>query len=48
MSHELRTPLNAVLGFSDLLGEERYGPLNERQRRYVNHISHVEESISSD
>jgi len=39
MSHELRTPLNAVLGFSDLLGEDRYGPLNEKQRRYVNHIS---------
>ncbi len=38
MSHELRTPLNAVLGFSDLLNEERYGPLNERQRRYVTHI----------
>lgn len=38
MSHELRTPLNAVLGFSDLLVDERYGSLNERQRRYVNHI----------
>jgi len=38
MSHELRTPLNAVLGFSDLLGDERYGPLNDRQRRYVSHI----------
>ncbi|MBZ5693843.1 MAG: response regulator [Acidobacteriia bacterium] len=38
MSHELRTPLNAVLGFSDLLGEERYGPINDRQRRYLNHI----------
>ncbi len=38
MSHELRTPLNAVLGFSDLLNEERYGPLNDRQRRYVTHI----------
>jgi len=38
MSHELRTPLNAVLGFSDLLTEERYGPLNDRQRRYVTHI----------
>jgi signal transduction histidine kinase/DNA-binding response OmpR family regulator len=38
MSHELRTPLNAVLGFSDLLADEHYGPLNERQRRYIEHI----------
>ena len=38
MSHELRTPLNAVLGFSDLLADERYGPLNEKQRRYIGHI----------
>jgi signal transduction histidine kinase/DNA-binding response OmpR family regulator len=39
MSHELRTPLNAVMGFSELLTEERYGPLNERQQRYVKHIN---------
>lgn len=38
MSHELRTPLNAVLGFSELLSDIRYGPLNERQQRYINHI----------
>src|ERR1700676_769808 len=38
MSHDLRTPLNAVLGFSDLLADERYGPLNEKQRRYIDHI----------
>jgi len=30
--------LNAVMGFSELLTEERYGPLNERQQRYVKHI----------
>ena len=38
MSHELRTPLNAILGFSDLLTEARYGPLTERQTRYLEHI----------
>src|SRR5437588_1146799 len=38
MSHELRTPLNAVLGFSDLLADERPGPLNDKQRRYIDHI----------
>jgi PAS domain S-box-containing protein len=38
MSHELRTPLNAILGFSDLLGDPRYGSLNERQSRYVGHV----------
>jgi signal transduction histidine kinase/CheY-like chemotaxis protein len=38
MSHELRTPLNAVLGFSEMLSAERYGPLNDRQHRYVTHI----------
>ena len=38
MSHELRTPLNAVISFSDLLREERVGPLTEMQTRYVGHI----------
>jgi len=26
MSHELRTPLNAVIGFSDIIGDELFGP----------------------
>ncbi len=38
MSHELRTPLNAVLGFSQMLQDERHGTLNDRQVRYLKHI----------
>ncbi|WP_440957079.1 CHASE4 domain-containing protein [Methanosarcina sp. Mfa9] len=39
MSHELRTPLNSIIGFSDLLIEQLFGELNEKQLRYVNNIS---------
>lgn len=39
MSHELRTPLNSIIGFSDLLSEQLFAPLDERQLRYANNIS---------
>ena len=32
MSHELRTPINAVIGYSTLLIDNIYGPLNDKQR----------------
>ncbi len=38
MSHELRTPLNAIIGFSDVLRERMFGPLNEKQEEYVGDI----------
>jgi signal transduction histidine kinase len=38
MSHELRTPLNAVIGFSQLLANQTYGDLNERQLEYPTSI----------
>ena len=38
MSHELRTPLNAVIGFSEVLLEPSFGPLNPKQTEYVGHI----------
>ena len=38
MSHELRTPLNAIIGFSDVLETEMAGPLNDRQRQYVEDV----------
>jgi two-component system CheB/CheR fusion protein len=38
MSHELRTPLNSINGFSEVLSDETFGPLNEKQKKYVNNI----------
>jgi PAS domain S-box-containing protein len=38
MSHELRTPLNAVIGFSELLVDEKLGQLNPEQKEYVGDI----------
>lgn len=38
MSHELRTPLNSIIGFAEFLQEQRVGPLNEKQARYLGHI----------
>lgn len=34
VSYELRTPLNAIVGFSEILDQGYFGPLNERQREY--------------
>jgi PAS domain S-box-containing protein len=38
MSHELRTPLNSVIGFSEVLLDQMFGPINEKQQEYVNNI----------
>ncbi len=39
MSHELRTPLNAVIGFSELMVHEAFGPVgHERYRGYAKDI----------
>jgi len=35
MSHELRTPLNAILGMSEALQEQLFGPLNEKQLKFL-------------
>ena len=38
MSHELRTPLNSINGFSEVLFDETFGPLNAQQKEYVNYV----------
>lgn len=35
MSHELRTPLNAVIGFSEIIHNESFGPCDEKYRDYA-------------
>lgn len=38
MSHELRTPLNAILGFSEVISQAMFGPIDTQYRTYGNDI----------
>jgi signal transduction histidine kinase len=39
ISHEIRTPLNAMIGFSEVMMQERFGPVgNERYQQYLKDI----------
>ncbi len=39
VSHEIRTPLHAILGFAEVMTEERFGPIgNERYKDYLKDI----------
>jgi PAS domain S-box-containing protein len=39
ISHEIRTPLNAIIGFAEVMMEERLGPIgNDRYREYLKDI----------
>jgi len=45
MSHELRTPMNAILGFTALLLDGIYGPLDERVRKPIDQINRNGKSL---
>lgn len=46
-SHELRTPLTGILGFSRVLLDQLYGPLNDKQLQYLQGISSCGEHLLS-
>ncbi|EPE99773.1 PAS domain S-box protein [Rhizobium grahamii] len=39
VSHEIRTPLNAIIGFSDMMATERFGPIGHP--RYVEYANDI-------
>ena len=42
MSHELRTPLNAIVGFSEIIAEQREGPVNNDN--YISYARDIQQS----
>jgi len=48
VSHEIRTPLNAIIGFAEVMVEERFGPIeNQRYREYLRDIRSSSEHVVS-
>jgi len=45
ISSKMRTPINAILGFSNLLIEEKYSPLNNNQFEIVKNIKNTSELL---
>jgi signal transduction histidine kinase len=44
VNHDLRTPLNAVVGFSELMILELFGPLGDE--RYQDYVQHIRDSAT--
>ncbi len=47
ISYELRTPLNAIVGFAEILENEYYGELRERQKEYARAITESSQRLTA-
>ena len=47
MSHELRTPLNHIIGFTQMVVDEKFGDLNEVQAEYLEDVLQSSEHLLS-
>ncbi len=47
VSYHLRTPLNTLMGYADMLREGMAGPLNSRQRDYLDHMRQSSDQLRS-
>ncbi len=45
VSYQLRTPLNAIMGFNEILDQEFFGSLNERQKVYTHDIKDASDTL---
>lgn len=47
VSYELRTPLNTIMGFVEILNNQYFGPLNQRQQEYSRGILESSQELLS-
>ncbi len=47
VSYQLRTPLNAIMGFNEILEQEFFGSLNEKQKEYTRDIHGASDRLLS-
>jgi signal transduction histidine kinase len=47
VSYQLRTPLNAIMGFAEILNDQLFGKLNDKQKEYTSDIQNAGEKLVS-